>query len=396
MHLELYHDTLEFDRDMRIRAALESYRHNRRIEDVLLVGFDQHGRWLGLKQRLNGADFPLWMTASLSAEVIPKARLTTTSVEGEIALLCSWVDSGDGRVDLPFYKIAGDLRAVKGRAIHAPRLSFVGGEMSLGSAEVVEIPRLQHIGGSLWAGSVISFQAEALERVAGLYLCAATSLRAPELRVASGELLATRATRVELPKLSYVLADMNLNCAAKVELPSLRQVEGAIQADKASVIFAPELARVAGFVSANRARSVHMPKLTLAPHEISAPRAGEFIRLNEAGERALHASICDERAGPVKCDFTRILGDLLIDKATRVDVPNLIFVGGSFDASSAKTIHAPLLTCVGEDLCSESAPGFWAAGVVCGGAWYAHPDARANWLAMLARQALNDGPGLEL
>lgn len=268
--------------------------------------------------------------------------------------------------------------------------------MSLWSAEVVEIPCLQHIGGSLWAGSVTSFQAESLDHVAGLYLGAAKSLHTPRLRVVSGELLAIRATRVELPKLSYVLAEMNLNSATKVELPSLRQVEGAIQADKASGIFAPELARVAGFVSANRARSVHMPKLTLAPHEISAPLAREYIRTNEVGERVLHASIRDEGAGPVKCDFTRILGDLLIDKATSVHAPNLVFVGGNFEASSAKTIHAPLLMCVGEDLCSESAPGFWVTGIVCGGTWYAHPDARANWQAMLARQAIRDDSGLEL
>ena len=394
--MELYHDTLEFDWDMRIRTALESYRHTRQIGDVLLAGFDQHGRWLGLKQRLNGVDFPLWMTARLSTEVIPKARLTTTSDEGEIALLCSWVDSGEGSLDLPFCEIAGDLRAEKARVIHAPHLRFVGGEMSLWSAEVVGIPQLQHIGGSLWAGSVISFQAESLDQVAGLYLGAAKSLRAPDLRVVSGELLATRATRVELPKLSHVLAEMNFNSAAKVELPSLRQVEGAIQADKASVIFAPELARVAGFVSTNRARSVHMPKLTLAPHEISAPRAGEFIRLNEAGERVLHASIRDERAGPVKCDFTRILGDLLVDKATSVHAPNLVFVGGTFDANAAATIHVPQLKCVGEDFITESAPGFWVTGVVCGGTWYAHPDARANWLATLARQAIRDDSEFEL
>ncbi|MCP5543858.1 MAG: hypothetical protein H7A49_08120 [Akkermansiaceae bacterium] len=396
MSVQLYHDTSSYEWDLRVRDACAEYQRTRRIDELLIAGFSQHGRWHGLRQRSNGVEFPAWLMNGLQAETIPKNRLERVSETGEFHLLSSYVDDRTGEVHLPWHSVGGAVHLEKAAVVRAPNLRVVGGEVVAWSATEIEIPCLERIEESLWAGAVTELHAPKLTSVGGLYLAGAATIHAPDLGVVNGEFLARSAGCASLPKLAHVLADLNLDGVNDLSLPALRQVEGAIQADRAKRVSSPELARVAGYVSCNRARSIHAPCLVLAPHEISAPHAREFIRVGSGGERILHASIRNEGKIAVRTDFTHIHGDLLVPHAKRISAPNLVSLSGSLEADEAIAVDAPSLRWVGGDLITESAPDFFPAQVLCGGEWVGHPEARKRWAERQARHALRDGPGFEL
>ncbi|MCB1129542.1 MAG: hypothetical protein KDN05_00335 [Verrucomicrobiae bacterium] len=396
MKTQIYQDNTDWVWDLRVREACERYQRTRTIDDNLLVGYDQQGRWRGLQQRVNGADFERWLTVGLESEDIGEERLTTMSPSGQLHLLCNYCHTGDSELHLPYQSVAGGVFAKQACSVFAPNLGVVGGELAAGSAGILDAPRLERVGGDLWAGSLEEFHVEFLSRVGGLYLSKTRQLHAPRLQVVAGELLARSARSVDLPQLRHVLADVNLNKACVLDLPELMQVEGAIQADGARMLSLPSLVRMAGYLSANRARSIHCPKIALAPHELSAPAASEFIRTDDQGRQTLLTSIRDDRRGSYSTEISHVRGDLVVPNARHLHAPNLVSVIGSFEADKALTIHAPQLRWVGEDLYSESAPDYCPADVICGGAWYGHPNAKKTWVETQARRALRGGPGFEL
>lgn len=381
--------------DQKVRDACIQYHDTGAIGDVLLAGFDQHGRWSGLQQKTNGAHFPAAMTARLADEVVPEARRSKITPAGESVMLCSYHTEARGRVHLPFHRIAGGLRATKAMHFEAADLRSVGGDLALWSAKVVITPSLQKIGGCLWASSATRVLADRLESASGLSAPLARHLCLPRLMLVDGDLNVGDATRIDMPKLKYVLGDLDAGHAKRLELPELRQVEGDLLVNRAKSLNLPALLRVEGLVGANLAKTLHAPKLSVDLWHLSAPCAREFIRTNATGEKTLHASIRDETARAVYCDFAHILGDVVAYNASAFRAPNLVSVGGDLVAMSAEMFEAPRLGSVGGDLDTSSARDFWKYDFVCR-LWYPHPEAHKDWMARKARDALRCDSTMEL
>lgn len=380
------------DWDKAVVEACDHYNRSGEIQNILLTGFDQKGRWIGLKKRTNGLSFPRSLTAKLSREKIPVTRCVTTNSAGESVLFSSFHSSSNSLVLLPFHHVAGWIRAKNATAFSAPQLRSVGWDMELRSSTRLVIPSLVKVGGKIRACSVVSFVADRLQSVGGgLNTIGASKLHAPLLRLVGGALQAESATHLDLSGLWGVMEEMNCDSAEELYLPELRQVDGTLLANRARTLVAPELCSV-DFLFANSATSVQVPKLVCHATYISVTQAREFIEIDDMGGKTLHASIYDNLAESVFIDFVCVKGHIEVS-AKSFHAPNLESVGGDLLADSAREVVAPRLRRVGGKLDTSSAREFWKTDLHCG-AWTQHPDAKKVRLAREARSALHEDPDL--
>jgi hypothetical protein len=89
-----------------VTDACTHYKLTNEIQDILLPGFDQMGRW---SSTILIRDRSKAHIAKLIGATIPLDRLVSKNKTGESILLCSFVDDSDGVVTIPYHHVKGSI-----------------------------------------------------------------------------------------------------------------------------------------------------------------------------------------------------------------------------------------------------------------------------------------------
>jgi hypothetical protein len=316
-----------------MQDAIAHFESTGEIQEILLPGFDQRGRWT-YSFSVEGVEEALF--EKLAGTKLDPVRLTNTNVSGETTLLCSFVDESEVAVAIPYHHVKGEIVIHNAGTFDAPMLLSVGERMVSICAMEFRIPKLQSVGGALEAQSAVKFNAPNLQSVGG-WLCAQVA----------GEFHA--------PKLQSVGGGLDAGVAKKFHIPQLQVVEKGLDAGSALNFDAPDLQSVGGDLNAGSAVQFNAPKL--------------------------------ESVG----------GDLIDYDAEDFCAPNLVSVEGSMDAGSATKLIAGKLNRVGRNLNTRMARNFYKRSLEKNGVgenWEFNPEAKKLWEAVQAAQASQ--PSLEI
>ncbi len=297
------------DSDEQIMWACAHYNRTGEIADILLAGFDQLGKWVGLRPNSNGWKFDESLTRLISKETIPQERLVHINGKNEAILLSSFVTYSNDTLLLDYQHINGSLFAQSTKKILAPQLQSVAGYLLVESAIEFEVPELQFVGRNMQVGSVIK-------------------LITPHLKKVGGWLGARSATEFHAPQLRNVGSDLLLPSITEFDAPCLKSVDGILDANSAKTFHAPALQSVYLSLNAAAATEIHVPSLQTVGGLLGTDSVLEF-------------------RAPQIC---HVIGDLRVLSALEIRALNLVSVSGSLLADSAKVIIAPKLQCGGERL----------------------------------------------
>lgn len=271
-----------------MKLALAHFKATGEILDVLLVCYDQHGKWKS-HPFLEDGD-----CANLLAQTIPADRLVKITPNGHNVLLCSLSDLSEMPIAIDYHYVAGNLIGNSTPQFSAINLETVGGFLDVALADTVNVPNLKDVGFDFDAGYVTDFSAEKLQTVGGCltlncikefnapnlqtvgrYLHAphAIAFDAPKLEAVYGSLLALEAITFNTPSLHTVCIYLNASSATTFVAQNLHTVNGDLKADSATTFDAPELQTVKGYLNAESATTFNAPKLVTVGEKLILPSA---------------------------------------------------------------------------------------------------------------------------
>ena len=133
-----------------MQDAIAHFESTGEIQEILLPGFDQRGRWT-YSFSVEGVEEALF--EKLAGTKLDPVRLTNTNVSGETTLLCSFVDESEVAVAIPYHHVKGEIVIHNAGTFDAPMLLSVGERMVSICAMEFRIPKLQSVGGGI-GGSI--------------------------------------------------------------------------------------------------------------------------------------------------------------------------------------------------------------------------------------------------
>ena len=232
------------EQDRQTVRQLEHFVRTADVSEIPLIGFDQTGRWIGMKQRTDGTNFPRKLTKKISNLKVPDFALISTNALGQKTLHGSFVLETEEPVLIDFHEVVGNIivRSTTNPDFHEPNLLLVHGMFDVMSGTVnmpellnanhymkfprtkrLNAPALILIEGTLLAIEVVEFDAPSLYQVGGdLLLYDAVRFRAPKLDSVGRHLLAEQATSFDAPNLKYVGGILDTFSAAGFYLSDIR------------------------------------------------------------------------------------------------------------------------------------------------------------------------------
>src|ERR1035437_4259622 len=81
----------DVEQDRQTVQQLEHFDKTGELSGIPLIGFDQTGKWIGMKQRTDGLNFPRKLTRKISRLKLPEDVLITTNELGQKTLHGSFV-----------------------------------------------------------------------------------------------------------------------------------------------------------------------------------------------------------------------------------------------------------------------------------------------------------------
>jgi hypothetical protein len=213
----------------------------------------------------------------------------------------------------------------------------------------VEI-RWFEVRGSIRIRSLESVSAPNLKTVDGyFYSCTDANVSLPNLVSVGGDFDFQGTLRLHVPKLTSVGGSlMVIEC----DLPCLETVGNRLWGYWNGTLYVPKLRSVGGSFEIEGAESVIAPSLEWVCFDLSLSFVTTEFRAN-----------------------------------------NLVEVGGSLDARSARIFHAASLKFVGDNLNTEAAPDFYRPDFDDSLFWEMHPDAKFRWqMREAVRKRMRDLP----
>jgi hypothetical protein len=191
------------ERDAEIIRELEHFNATGDVSSLPLIGFDQNGKWIGMKQFSTQENFPEKLTKKIRKLKVPKDVLVAM-YEGGKRLQTSFVIETDEPVTIDYQMIDGNLivKSTVNPQFHAPNLTDVEGKIEIMAAHV-DMPNLLCVG-----DFTVLLKTETLNipRLAHALRCVICPLvkefNAPELLIVKGDCFIPSATAVDLPKLT--------------------------------------------------------------------------------------------------------------------------------------------------------------------------------------------------
>jgi len=116
--------------------SLAHYKATKKIQDVLLVCFDQHGRWF-YHPYLDDDD-----CYDLPQRTFPPNLLVNSFPNGQTSLLCSYLTQTESRDVIDFHHVAGQIFLMNALRFSAPNLQTVKGDLNAKSAIFFDAPML--------------------------------------------------------------------------------------------------------------------------------------------------------------------------------------------------------------------------------------------------------------
>ena len=262
-----------------LKLALAHYKATKVIQDVLLVCFDQHGKWRCHPFPHDGVD-----SGKLPKQTIPANHLVKFCPNGQKILLCSFVDCSETPIELDYHHVAGHISTANTQHFSAPNLQTVGGYLDANSATSFNAPCLQTVNGNLGVFSVNSFNVPCLLTVNGTLMAGIrTTFDAPKLQTVTGDLDTESATSFKVTDLQTVNGHLNAQSANFFDAPNLQNVGGDLTAELATSFLAPSLETVGSDLNAPSATTFHAPRLVTV---------GGDLALNEITMRAAVSAGC--------------------------------------------------------------------------------------------------------
>jgi hypothetical protein len=208
-----------------------------------------------------------------------------------------------------------------------------------------------------------------------------------------GSCIASTKGILRAPDLRRVMGNFVCETRKEVDLPALRQVDGAFRVPYSHILKLPFLAHVGGSVTV---REYGLPALETVGGRL-------YVRFSEKVDAVSLVHVGKSIIAPIcqclKLPALRFVGGNLHGSfiCNRIDAPKLKVVGGHFNASDARLIHARSLEIVGLDIHTRRCRHFYPPRLKVGGFWDVHPEAaRTREIEEAARKLLRDMPGMEI
>lgn len=228
--------------DAEIIRELEHFNPTDEMPQILRVGFDQTGKWVGMKRFVDGKNFPEKLIKKIRKLKVPKEVLITTDADGR-HLHGSYVVETEQPVEIDFSTINGNLSAKSNTNpdFHAPNLTDVKGTVDIKSFNV-DMPNLLYVGNHL-------------------ILTETKKLNIPRLCCVISSIVCVQIEEFSAPELQVVHGMMLLHDAIDVQVPKLTQTGWHLYAEKATSFVAPNLKFVGGVLCTTSARDFYLPGL---------------------------------------------------------------------------------------------------------------------------------------
>ncbi len=230
------------ERDAEIIRELEHFNATDDVKSVPLIGFDQSGKWIGMKQFSTQKNFPEKLTRKIRKLKVPIDVLITTNEDGK-RLEGSYVVDTEQPLTIDFAMISGNLivRSKSNADFHAPNLTDVKGKVEITSRNV-DMPNLLCV-----ADFTVLLQTE--------------TLNIPKLQYALRCVICPQVTAFTAPELLIVKGDLVITNAVSVHLPKLTGTERHFMTGSATTLIAPNLETVGGILDTTNARDFYLPHL---------------------------------------------------------------------------------------------------------------------------------------
>jgi len=161
-------------------SAIEKFNSSGEIDQAILPGFDQTGKWVGVWQNPYTKAFE----EKLRDYTLPEHRRISINGKGETVLNTSYIETtGSNSIKLSFAHIKGIINLPKTKEFFAPNLQSVGGSVLLGHCKKCDISRLKIVLGPLHLGSLLEVTLPQLHTIQGpANFYSAQKLRLPALK----------------------------------------------------------------------------------------------------------------------------------------------------------------------------------------------------------------------
>ena len=229
--------------DRQVVQELENFIRTGSVATIPLTGFDQTGKWIGMKQRVDSKNFPRKLTKKISRLKVPISALITIDAVGQKTLHGSYVVETETTVTIDFHTVLGDIivRSTTNPDFHAPNLECVEGTFNVLSSNV-DTPKLQIVLLFLCVTEATYLNAPALRIVGRCLVCLCIQeFSAPVLKQVGGDLLAPLATRFQAPLLESVGRHLIAGEATAFLAPNLRSVGEVLHTSSAENFYLPNL-----------------------------------------------------------------------------------------------------------------------------------------------------------
>jgi hypothetical protein len=255
------------ERDEEFVRELEHFIATGDVSRIPLTGFDQNGKWIGMKQFTDGENFPRKLTKKISKLKVPEHILITTDADGNKRLHGSYIVDTEDPLTIDFSRIDGNLavRSTTYPDFHAPNLTEVEGRIEIMSANV-NMPNLLCVASYLILDETRKLNIPKFAYAFRSLICLdVEEFNAPELLVTWGDILVLNATTVHVPKLTGVARHFLAGNATTFIAPNLQSVGGRLDTSSARNFYVASL-EVGEWLAHPDAKRLFAARGLKAPH----------------------------------------------------------------------------------------------------------------------------------
>lgn len=230
------------ERDEEIIRNLEHFNATGDVTSIPFIGFDQNGKWIGMRKFSTNEKFPEVLTKKIRKLDVPLNALHKTDEDGK-HFRGSYVVNTEEPVTIDFTTIRGHL-IVKSKSnpyFHAPNLTDVEGKVEINSKHV-DMPELDFLFDILSLPLTETLNIPKLDHVLRDLICPKVSaFNAPELLIIRGNFAIPEAISVHVPNLSRILRHFLAGNATTIFAPKLEFVRGILDTSSAPDFYSPHL-----------------------------------------------------------------------------------------------------------------------------------------------------------
>lgn len=218
------------EKDEEIIRELEHFNATGEVKTVPLIGFDQNGRWIGMKQFSTQENFPEKLTKKVRKLKVPLDVLISTDNDGNRRLRGSYVIDTETPVTIDLIIIEGNLivRSETMPDFHAPNLTDVFGKLEI-MAKNVDMPNLICAYDFMVLTETVTLNIPKLEFALRCVICPEVKeFAAPALQIVEGDFVVPSATSVHVPRLIQTKRHFLAGNATTIDAPNLKGVGGTL------------------------------------------------------------------------------------------------------------------------------------------------------------------------